>query len=101
MMEKQDKICKVCEGKVRSPLTYLDNTPEGTPAQNTLKSKGQEKCYQNFFKKSASFVFFIKSIPTVPDNNSNKDAPIATAPCINPTMSANRGAVPRISLMNT
>jgi hypothetical protein len=41
MMEKYAKICKICEGKEGSPLTYLAKNTEGTPAQNTLRIKGR------------------------------------------------------------
>ncbi len=82
-----------------SPLTYLANTPEGTPAQIT-KMKGQEKCYQNSLKKSGFFAFCIKLIQTYPNSTSKPHAAIAVAHFTNPTMNANRVVAPKRYLTN-
>ena len=73
---------------------------EGTPAQRTSK-KGQERCYQNFLKKSVFFAFFTVLTRIFAHNFAKRVVRIAAAPCINPTTNENRAVVLRLSLMNT
>jgi len=73
---------------------------EGTPAQRIIQ-KGQERCYQNFLKKSVFFVFFTVLTRIFANNFGKRVVRIAAAPCINPTTNENRAVVLRLSLMNT
>jgi len=54
MMEKLFKMCKISDGRERSPLTYLANTQRGL-----LPRTEAGKCYQNFFKLPSFFIYFI------------------------------------------
>ena len=79
----------MCEGRERSPLTYPDRMFEGTPAQN-LK-KGQDQCYQNYFKKPVFFHFFTALIWILQGSTSKMVVHIAVVHYIKPTIRANLG----------
>ena len=72
---------------------------EGTPAQRTSK-KGQERCYQNFLKKSVFFVFFTVLTRIFANNFAKRVVRIAAAPYINPTTNVNREVVLKTFLMS-
>jgi hypothetical protein len=73
---------------------------EGTPAQKTSQ-KGQERCYQNFLRKSVFFVFFTVLTRIFANSFAKRVVRIAAAPCINPTTNENLEAVQKPSLMST
>ena len=79
----------MCEGRERSPLTYPDRMIEGTPAQN-LK-KGQDQCYQSYFKKLVFFHFFTVLIWNLRVSTSKVGVNIAVVHYIKPTTHVNHG----------
>ena len=84
---------------MESPHIACDSD-EGTPAQRTSQ-KGQERCYQNFLKKSVFFVFFTVLTRIFANNCAKMVAHIVAAPYINPTTNVNHEVVLKISPMST
>jgi hypothetical protein len=62
--------------------------------------KGQERCYQNFLKKSVFFVFFTVLTRIFVNNCAKMVVHIAAAPYINPTTNVNREVVLKTSLIS-
>ena len=86
----------MCEGRERSPLTYPDRITEGTPAQN-LK-KGQDQCYQNYFKKPVFFHFFTTLIWILRSSTRKVGVHIVVVHYIKPTIRVNLVEAPMIFL---
>ena len=77
---------------------------QGAPSDISMKDKGllpmkgQEPCYQNYFRKQVFFHFFIGLIPILPTNVVRGDAPFAVVLYIKQNTSVNREGVLRACL---
>ncbi len=72
-----------------------------TKDKGLLPMKGQEPCYQNYFRNQVFFHFSIELIPILPTNAAREGALFAVVIYIKQHTSVNREAVRKASLKST